>query len=284
VSSPDPAEYRRASCEQWGRSAAGWGKRREDIQAWGLPVSRWLLDAVRLQPGETVVELAAGPGDTGLLAAELVQPGGRVLISDFADEMLDIARGRAKELGIDNVEFRRLDLESIEIGAGLVDAAFARWGLMLVADPEAGARELRRILKPGGRLALAVWDGPERNPWATIPTQELIDRGLGPQRQPSGPGMFALAPADKLCALLEDAGFTDVVVDGVDLERRHETADEYLDLTRDLSRAFADFVEGADADTVAAVLEGIEARLEAYRQPDGTIVLPARTLVASASA
>jgi SAM-dependent methyltransferase len=283
VSAPDPEEYRRGSADQWSRSAAGWGKRADDIQAWGMPVSRWLLEALALKPGETVVELAAGPADTGLLAAEQVKPG-RVLISDFADEMLDAARARAEHHGIDNVEFRRLDLESIDIGAGLVDAALVRWGIMLVADPEAAARELRRVLKPGGRLAVAVWDVPERNPWATIPTQELIDRGVAPARPPTGPGMFALAPADKLRALLEEAGFVDVRVDGVDLERSQDSAEDYLDLTLDLSRPLADFMDNADPDLAASVREGIAKRLEPYRADGGAIVLPARSLVASASA
>jgi len=284
VSAADPNEYRRAACDQWSRSADGWGKRIGDIQDWATPVTRWMLDALALQPGETVVELAAGPADIGLVAAELVQPGGRVLISDFADEMLDVARARAADLNIENVEFRRLDLESIEIGAGLVDAALARWGLMLVADPEAGGRELRRILRPGGRLALAVWDEPEENPWATIPTQELIERGLVPPRDPAGPGMFALAPADKLRNLLEEAGFTDVEVEAVGLVRRQASAEEYLDVTLDLSRPLADVMARIDPEQAAAVREGIKARLAPYRDADGAIVLPARSLVASASA
>jgi SAM-dependent methyltransferase len=284
VSAPDPEEYRRAAFDQWSRSAAGWQKRAAEVQQWGQPVSEWLLDAVQLQPGQTVVELAAGTAETGLLAAERVKPGGRVLISDFTDEMLDAARARAQELGADNVEFRQIDLESIGIGAALVDAAIVRWGLMLVADAPAAARELRRILKPGGRLAVAVWDVPERNPWATIPTTEIVERGLVPPRDPSGPGMFALSPESKLRDLLEESGFTDVTVDGIELERREDSADEYLNLTRDLSRPFADFLERADADVAGSVIEGIERRLEPYAAEDGAIVLPGRTLVASASA
>lgn len=285
MSAVDPQEYRRTAYDQWTRSAEGWGKRAQDIQRWALPVSRWLIDALALQPGDTVVELAAGPGETGLLAAELVKPGGKVLISDFADEMLAVARARAADLGADNVEFRQLDLESIEIGAGLVDAAIVRWGVMLVADPETATRELRRILRPGrGRVSLAVWDLPERNPWATIPTQELIERGLAPRRDPEQPGMFSLAREGKLRDLLEDAGFTEVRVDGLELDRRHASAEEYLDATLDLSRPLADFMERAEPEQARSVRAGIERRLEEHRDASGDIVLPARTLVASASA
>src|SRR5262245_66418271 len=106
------------AADQWSRSAEGWGKRATDIQGWAMPVSQWMLDSLELQPGETVVELAAGPGETGLLAAELVRPGGRVLISDFAEEMLDVARARAAGLGDDKVELPRAAASSLDTRAG----------------------------------------------------------------------------------------------------------------------------------------------------------------------
>ena len=281
---PDPEAYRRAAHDQWSRSAAGWGRRADDIRTWALPVSQAMIDGVELQPGETVVELAAGPAETGLLAAEMVAPGGRVLISDLAEEMLDVARARAERQGVENAEFRRLDLEAIEIGAGLVDVVLVRWGVMLVADPAAAAREIRRILKPGGRAAVAVWDLPERNPWATIPTEELVEQGIAPARDPDQPGMFSLAAPGRLESVLQDAGFVEVDVEAVDVTRRHETADAYLDATLDLSRPLADFMEHAEPAQAASVTDGIKRRVAAFAGPGGDIVLPGRSLVARASA
>src|SRR5450432_881180 len=169
MASPDPDQQRSDTREAWERAAAGWGKRADRIRDWGMPVSVAMVDALGLNPGQRVLELAGGPGDTGFMAAELVRPSGTLISSDGADAMLDVARARAAELGIDNVEFKQLELEWIDLETASVDAVLVRWGIMLIVDPAAAAQEIRRILRPGGRAAFAVWDKPEHNPWAVIP-------------------------------------------------------------------------------------------------------------------
>jgi ubiquinone/menaquinone biosynthesis C-methylase UbiE len=280
----EPEQHRRAQADQWSRSAAGWTRRREDFQRRAMPVSRWLIDAVELQPGQAVLELAGGPGDTGLLAAELVAPGGRLISSDAAEEMLAAARARAAELGIENVEFRVLELEWLDLETASVDAVLCRWGYMLVADPGAALRETRRVLRPGGRVALAAWDAPQRNPWATAPTAELVERGLTEPRDPLAAGMFAFSPTGRLEALLEEAGFTDVTVDTVELELGYASFEDFWETTLDLSIPFADVVGGLEGPQRQAVMAGLRERLRPYTGEDGALAPPARTLVASASA
>ncbi len=129
--------------------------------------------------------------------------------------MLDVARARAAAAGIENVEFRQLELEWIDLPTASVDAVLCRWGIMLIVDPEAAAQEIRRVLRAGGRAALAVWDGAERNPWATIPGQALIVLGHAQPPDPDAPGMFALAAPGRLQELLETAGFVEVSVEPV---------------------------------------------------------------------
>src|SRR5919198_3735025 len=133
-----------------------------------MPVSAWMVEAIDPQPGHTVLELAAGTGDTGLLAAELIEPGGTLICSDFAPEMLATAQRRAEELGIRNVRFRQIDAETaIDLEAASVDGVLCRWGYMLMIDPGTALQETRRVLKSGGRLALAAWTGPEDNLWSS---------------------------------------------------------------------------------------------------------------------
>jgi SAM-dependent methyltransferase len=284
VSESDPESQRVDSLEFWERNATGWGKRADRIRDWGMPVSVALIDALVLQPGQRVLELAAGPGDTGFLAAELIQPGGTLLSSDGAEAMVALAETRANAAGIGNVEFRRLELEWIDLPAASVDAILCRWGIMLITDRGAAAREIRRVVHPGGRVALAVWDVPDRNPWATIPGRAMVELGHFERPDPDAPGMFRLAPAERLQELLESAGFVEVEIEPVTLERAYDTVDEYIEETLDLSGMLSDTVQAlSDADREAAVAR-IRSLAEPFTAADGSLRLSGSSLVASAGA
>ena len=280
----DPNAHRHASREAWEAAATGWARRQETIRELGMPVSHWMLDALILQPGQRVLELAAGLGETGLLAAELVAPVGGVIISDHAEAMLDAARERASADGLSNVEFQVLDAEWIDLPVGSVDAVLCRWGYMLMADPEAAVRETRRVLRPGGRLALAVWDAIERNPWAGLPFQELAQRGLTQPQPPGSPGPFALGSPEQVSDLLEHAGFTEIRVEALDLERTHRSFEEMWDVSLDLSRRFHDAVMDRPEAEVADIEAALAERFSPYTDAEGRLAVPARTLVAAASA
>lgn len=280
----DPEALRDAIHDRWERSARGWTARREWMRAFGMPVSEWMIDAVAPEPGQDVLELAAGIGDTGLLAASRLLPGGTLLSSDASEAMLDAARARAQELGVENVKFRRLELEWIDLPTASVDAALCRWGLMFAVDPGAALTETRRVLRPGGRLAIAAWDGPEHNPWATITASALVTLGHVPPPDPSMPGMFALAAPGRLQDLLEGAGFTEVRVDGVDFEARHDSLEAYIEHARDVSRQFGDTFEALSEDDRQALRDLIGARSAPFADGDGVALrFPARSLVAAAS-
>ncbi len=298
----DAEAHRRTSLENWEAAASGWRRQRELIDAFGAPVAHWMIEAVEPQPGERVLELAAGLGETGLLAAELVVPGGEVIVSDQAEAMLAGARERAAELGIENVSFQVLSGEWIDLPLASIDIALCRWGYMLMADPGAALAETRRVLAPGGRVAAAVWDSIERNPWASLPGQELAAHGLGPPgadqvagapeqtgaaQQPATaqqPGPFALGDAGRFAELLADAGFSEVAVEGLELVRRHTDFEEFWDTTLDISRQFHDAVMSLPEQEAAAIRDGLRRRLEPYTSGDGTLEIPGRTLVAKASA
>src|SRR5580693_9960505 len=153
--------HRDASLNHWEEAASGWIARQAAIRELSAPVSHWMIDAVDPQPGQRVLELAAGLGETGFLAAEMVAPVGGLITSDQADAMLDGARKRAGELGLTNVEFQVLNAEWIDLPVASVDVVFCRWGYMLMADPLAALREARRVLRPEGHVALAVWEALE---------------------------------------------------------------------------------------------------------------------------
>ena len=249
-----------------------------------MPVTDAMVRSLDLRPGQRVLELACGPGDTGFVAATEVAPGGMLISSDGAEAMVEVARSRAAAAGLVNIEHRQLELEWIDLPAADVDAVLCRWGIMLIVDPAAAAREIRRVLRPGGRAALAVWDLPDRNPWATIPSSAMVQLGHAERPNPEAPGMFALAAPGRLATLLADAGFADVEVRPVELSRRYRSLEEYVEETAEVSPLFSAKWEELDAAQRAEIARLIAAGAEPYTAPDGSVALPGSSLIATALA
>jgi SAM-dependent methyltransferase len=230
------------------------------------------------QPGQRVLELAAGLGETGFLAAELVAPVGGVITSDQADAMLDGARKRAGELGLTNVEFQVLNAEWIDLPVASVDIVLCRWGYMLMVDPAAALAETRRVLRPEGHVALAVWDSLDCNPWALHPAAELIERGLTDPPPTGAPGPFALGEKLRVRGLLEQAGFQEAWVQRLDLTQKVGSFDEFWDTTLDLSRNFHDAVLSRPEPEIADIRASLAKRLAEFTASDGSLEIPMSTL------
>jgi SAM-dependent methyltransferase len=273
------------SRERWIRSAAGWEAQADAFRAATMPVSTWMIDALAPQAGETVLDLAAGVGDTGFLAAELLEPGGTLICADFAPEMLAAAQRRAEQLHIRNVRFRQMDASKpLDQAAASLDGVLCRWGYMLMDDGETALRETRRVLRSGGRVALAAWTGASTNPWASAPVRILLDRDLTEPEQPGIPGQFAWGDEGKVADNLHAAGFVDFQVDTVDFAMRYASVDDWWRVQTLMSPRTAD----AAAAMSAAQLDGVKAALaavaEPFTDPDGSLRVPARTWVAAATA
>ena len=282
---PLPENFRAQSRKNWGEQAEKWEARREELRTATMPVSAWMIDALDLQPGQRLLELAAGTGDTGLLAAELIEPGGELISSDFSPEMLQVAQRRAEELSVRNVRFKQIDAAtSIDVEAGTIDGVLCRWGYMLMADAENALRETRRVLRPGGRLALAAWAGPDHNPWSALPARELVSRGLLEPPDPDAPGQFAWARPGLIAEHLDAAGFTEHHVEPLDFPMRYRSPAEWWTSIIGFSNRIGTAVAQASDDVVDEIGEAIDRHAQAFRQPDGTLRVPARTWVAWATA
>jgi SAM-dependent methyltransferase len=284
MSGAEADEHRRASAERWEEAAPGWVRRQHAIRELGAPVSYWMVQAIDPQPAQRVLELAAGLGETGLLAAELVAPAGGVILSDQAEGMLDGARVRAAELGLTNVEFQTWNAEWIDLPVASVDAVLCRWGYMLMADPLAALTETRRVLRPGGRVALAVWDAASANPWALAASSVLVERGLVSAPEGDRPGPFALGDPERVRSLLMHAGFTEVLLDAVDVYQQHASFDAFWETMLDISRELHDIVLERPAAEIEQLRVAVAARLAPHTAADGSLTIPGRSLVAAASA
>lgn len=262
--------------------APGWERQREFVETVGAPVREWMVRAIAPREGDTVLELAAGVGDTGFEAAAIVGERGRLVSTDFSPSMVEAARRRGGELGVDNVDYRVVDAERIDLDANSVDHVLCRLGYMLMADPAAALAETRRVLRPGGRLALAVWGAPERNPFFSATAMALVQGGHMAPPDPAGPGIFSMASADGTSALLGAAGFGDVRVEEIGVRFAVADVDEYLTVMTDASGPLAIVLRGlsdADRATLATRLERSLAPFAA----DGGYDIPGVALAARAS-
>ncbi len=278
----EPEEYRRTALESWQVMAAGWERRREEIERVTRPVSDWMLHALDPQPGDTVLEVAAGPGGTGFAGAAILGEQGRLISSDFSSEMVEVARRRAAELGLTNVEHRVLDAEEMPLEDDCVDGVLCRFGFMLMPDPGAALAETRRVLRPGGRLALAVWSTAAVNPWVAIAGRVLAERGLSPPPEPGAPGMFVLADEARLREILQGAGFDVERIEHVPVLFEYEGVDDYIVRTKDLGGMFSRIWNDASEEE----RDAITARLAEDFAPfaaGGGYELPGVAVVAAAS-
>jgi SAM-dependent methyltransferase len=273
-----------AQRDAWKRAAGAWGKWQAKFRELTAPVSQWMVDAIDPQPGQRVLELAAGAGETGFMAAERLGSTGTLISTDQSEEMLSVARLRADELGLRNVEFEVLDAQWIEFEPASVDAVLCRFGYMLMGDPDSALRGTQRALRPGGRLALAVWDSPERNlALAALPMQ-LVARGALPPPEPGTPSPFSMADAEALAQRLSDAGFSDIETAKVEFSQRYLSFDVYWEMTCDLAAPLLEAISSLEARQAAEVREAVQDFLGQFTATDGTISVPASTVVAAGAA
>jgi SAM-dependent methyltransferase len=265
----------------WAAAAPAWAEHADYADARGAAITATLLELSAPRPGERVLELACGAGGVGIAAAKLVGPGGEVVLSDVAAEMTAIAAARAAALGLDNVHTLTLDLDGLDQPDQAFDVVLCREGLMFALDPAQAVAEIRRVLRPGGRVALAVWGPRARNPWLGL-VFDAVSAQLGAPVPPPGvPGPFRLDDPDRLANLLAAAELADIAVTEVPTPLHDPSFDAWWTRTSALA--------GPLANRLAALPETARRQLRArlvqavrpYRTPTG-LDFPGVSLLAAA--
>jgi ubiquinone/menaquinone biosynthesis C-methylase UbiE len=247
-------------------------------------VSEWLIEQLAPQPGQVVLELAAGPGETGFLAAERVGSTGKLLSTDITPGMVEAARRGALARGLSNVECRVVDAQHIDLADHSVDAVLCRFALMLMPDPERAVREIHRVLRAGGRVSYAVFGAADRNPWIALFAEAIRACGHAIPDDPFGPGgrFFSLADPERNRKMLLSAGFTDLVVDEIDEPRRYADFEEYWGHHTHATGPIAAVASTVSTEQTRRIQQRLQALVAPFRH-GAEYLLPSHVVVASAS-
>ena len=198
-------EIRDQQKASWNKFSPGWKKWDDLMMDFLHPMGDEIIRALQPKPNDIVLDVASGTGEPGLTIAQLVT-GGKVYITDLAEHMLEVAAEHAKHRGITNIEMVACDVSELPFADNTFDAISCRFGFMFFPDMLMAAKEMRRVLKPGGRIATAVWNGPEKNFWVTA-TGGTINKNMQlPQPPPEAPGMFRCAKSGLIKDIFNQAG------------------------------------------------------------------------------
>jgi enediyne biosynthesis protein CalE5 len=276
----DPAEPRAHLRQMWAGVAGGWESHADYADERGRALTARMLELADPRRGERVLELACGAGGVGLAAAPRVGQDGEVVLSDVVPEMTAIAARRAAALGLGNVRTRDLDLEAIDEPDGRYDVVLCREGLMLVPDPARAAREIARVLRPGGRAAIAVWGPRARNPWLGVVFDAVAAETGAPVPPPGIPGPFSLDDAGRLASVLSGSGLDAVAIEELPTPLRAGSFEEWWARTLALAGPIARLVARLPEAGRASLATRARAAVADYATADG-LELPGLTLLAS---
>ena len=251
---PSADEIRDRQRVAWAGLSAGWEKWDTIIMDQLDPVSSAMIERLDIAESHHCLDIASGTGEPGLSIAKLV-PNGRVVLTDLAGEMLDIAERRAGAQGITNIETRVCSADDLPFGDATFDAVSVRFGYMFFPDVANATAEFVRVLKPGGRLCSSVWVKPEENPWTSIAMQAIATEVTVAPPDPDGPNMFRCAALGYVSALYEGAGLRDVLEWDVGVELVTQSPEQYWEMISEhvsLAVAALQQVDGATQERIRA--------------------------------
>lgn len=263
----------------WNKFSAGWKKWDDFTMAWLKPMGDEIIRALRLQPTDTVLDVAAGTGEPGLTIAVLVDQG-RVVITDLAEHMLDVAHAKAAHKGITNYETVVCDVCELPFADETFDAISCRFGFMFFPDMLLAAKEMARVLKPGGRLAAAVWGPPDKNAWVTAIMGTISKNMQLASPMPGAPGMFRCGSPGFVAGLFQQAGLKHISEKEITGKLNCGSNDNYWTFMNEVAAPVVAALSQADAATKEKIRQEVF-DLVNQKYPDQQAALDYGALVVS---
>jgi ubiquinone/menaquinone biosynthesis C-methylase UbiE len=275
MSSPqfNPALLQEEQKQVWNQAADTWGDMRALAADAEQTVSDRLIALAQITEGQRVLDIATGAGDPAVTAARVVGPSGAVVGIDQAAQMLHLARQRAAAAGLTNISFIEANAQTLDLTSQSFDAVLSRWGLMFFLPLVPALAEFRRVLRPGGYLAAAVWGTPQQVPIISASCAAVMGQLGRPLPPPDAPGPFNLANAGKLAESLTEAGFHDVRTEPLTMSLTFPTVHAFVRFQRATNRLVTTVIEQQPEDQHTVLWETVAKTGSRMAGPDGSITL-----------
>ncbi|BFU94206.1 MAG: SAM-dependent methyltransferase [Nitrospira sp.] len=254
--------------QDWNRVASGWEKWDQFFEDQMAYVNHRLIGDARIKQGQRVLDLGSGTGYPALLAAETVGTAGNVTGMDVAEQMLEAAGRKATRLGLTNVTFQPGDVTHLPFDAELFDAVTSRFCLMFLPEIPKAAAEIRRVLKPGGWVAAAVWSTADKNPSIRLAMETIKDVVSVPPPDPSAPGIFRLAKPGELADMFQRTGLVDVADQEFLGEWSYASEDHYVKSLLELAAPIQNLMASLSSTQVEEITRRLIRTVAAYRRGD----------------
>ncbi|MGN6532160.1 MAG: class I SAM-dependent methyltransferase, partial [Ginsengibacter sp.] len=241
------------------------------------PLGDKMISLLNLKDTDHVLDIAAGTGEPGLTIA-LKAKDGKVVITDLSDGMLVIARENAEKKGINNTEFVVCDVCQLPFQDNTFDAISCRLGFMFFPDMQLAAKEMFRVLKPGGRIVTSVWDAPEKNFWVTAIGGPINKNMQVPAPPPGAPGMFRCSKNGLIEELFNRAGFKNTLVNEVNGKLKCGTGEVYWTMMTEIAAPFVAALSKAD-DAMHEKIKNEVLELVNQKYPNGNVIIDGNALV-----
>jgi len=270
-------EIREQQKATWNKFSPGWKKWDDMTMDFLKPMGDEIIKQLSLRDTDVVLDVAAGTGEPGLTIASRLK-GGKVIINDLADEMLVVAHENAVNRGITNVEFVACDVCELPFADNTFDAISCRMGFMFFPDMLLAAKEMVRVLKPGGRVAASVWGVPEKNFWITATMGPLNKDMELPVPPPGAPGIFRCAKDHLIADLFITAGLKNVTQTETPGKMKSKTAEVYWNFMTDVVAPVVAALSKADDATKEKIKTDVFRNVN-ERYPDGNVMIDSSALV-----
>ncbi len=255
----------------WNKFSTGWKKWDVLTMDFLKPMGEEIIRQINPKKTDFVLDIASGTGEPGLTIASLVKDG-KVILTDLSEDMLYIARENANQKGIKNIHTQVCDVSELPFDDNTFDAISCRFGFMFFPDMLLAAKEMKRVLKPGGRISTSVWNGPDKNFWVTA-IMGTINKNMDlPAPPPGSPGMFRCAKDGMMKDLFEQAGLSKVFAKEVTGKLKSNTTDVYWNMMTEVGAPIVAALSKADEATKAKIKDEVYQAVK-LKYPDGNVLI-----------